>query len=368
MPVSTESTSQHQFPCRKCGANLTFAPGTSSLVCPYCGEDNAIAPDVKAVIQKLDFRQQLAALANAEPEHEVLTVKCTCCAAESTLPPNVTAGVCPFCGTAIVATGVSKRAIKPASLLPFKVKREEAMQAFRTWLSSLWFAPSGLFRAAESNGVKGVYIPAWTYDSNTLTDYSGERGDDYQETETYTSYENGQSVTKTRTVTKTRWYPVSGRVFDQFHDILILASESLPRKYADRLAPWDMENMTGYTDEYLSGFVAESYQIDLAGGFDRAREVMDPTIRQTICRDIGGDHQRIGSTNTAYNDIKFEHLLLPVWISAYRYLEKTFHFLVNARTGEVQGERPWSVWKFVLLIVIIVAVIGIIGLLANMKH
>ncbi len=227
---------------------------------------------------------------------------------------------------------------------------------------------NGLFRAAESNGVKGVYIPAWTYDSNTETDYTGERGVDYQETETYTDYENGKPVTRTRTVTKTRWYPVRGHVRNTFQDVLVLASESLPRKHADKLAPWDLKNLTPYTDDYLSGFVAESYQIDLPHGFDRAREIMEPTIRQTICSDIGGDHQRIGSTNTAYNDIKFEHLLLPIWISAYRYLEKTYQFLVNARTGEVQGERPWSVWKIVLLVVTILAVIGIIVMLVNMRH
>ena len=102
-----------------------------------------------------------------------------------------------------------------------------------------------------------------------------------------------------------------------------------------------------------------------ADGFERAKAIMDPPIRQSINRDIGGDHQRISAVNTQYNDITFKHLLLPVWISAYRYREKVFRFLVNARSGEVQGERPYSVWK--ILIVILAAILAVI-LIALFAH
>ena len=72
---------------------------------------------------------------------------------------------------------------------------------------------------------------------------------------------------------------------------------------------------------------------------------MGPRIDDTIRRDIGGDVQRISSKSTVYTDITFKHILLPVWISSYTYKDKVYRFLVNAQTGEVQGERPWSVWK-----------------------
>jgi len=169
---------------------------------------------------------------------------------------------------------------------------------------------------------------------------------------------NGNTVTRTRQVRRTRWSYASGRVQNTFDDILVLASNSLPRKIAQRLAPWDLENFVPYRDEYLSGFVAESYQVDLSQGFETAREIMDGFIRQSICRDIGGDHQRIDSVNTQYENITFKHTLLPVWISAYRYRERVFRFLVNARTGEVQGERPYSVWKILLLVLAIVLIVG----------
>jgi len=278
----------------------------------------------------------------------------------------VVASKCPFCGAPIVATAQSHKQIKPKAVLPFIISRERASAAFRQWVSSLWFAPSELARTAERSGIDGAYIPAWTYDSDTDSQYTGQRGDDYWDTETYTERDaNGNSVTRTRQVRRTRWSWVSGDVSNKFDDVLVLASNSLPRKIAERLEPWDLKNLVPYRDEYLSGFVAESYQVDLPQGFEVAKGIMDGFIRQSICRDIGGDHQRIDSVNTRYENVTFKHTLLPVWISAYRFHERVFRFLVNARSGEVQGERPYSVWKIVLLILAIVLIIGGIVLIAS---
>jgi DNA-directed RNA polymerase subunit RPC12/RpoP len=345
-----------RFPCQRCGAKLVFAPGTRVLRCEHCGSDNLI-PQSEDDIRELDFRTHLSALARQADVAETPVVKCTACAAEIERPPQATAFACPFCGTDIVATATSKRAIKPKSLLPFRVTRAEAWASFRKWLKSLWFAPGALKRFARTDSrLSGLYVPYWTYDARTTSFYRGARGDDYYTTESYTTTENGKSVTKTRQVRRTRWTSVNGTVFNAFDDLLVLASESLPRRYAERLEPWDLARLVPYSDEYLSGFQAERYQVDLAAGFEVAREVMDDAIRENVRQDIGGDHQRIHSVKTQYDDVTFKHILLPVWLSAYRFKGRIYRFLVNARTGEVQGERPWSWIKITLLVVCLLAV------------
>jgi predicted RNA-binding Zn-ribbon protein involved in translation (DUF1610 family) len=366
MDTATPTKPQHQFPCKQCGADLVFAPGTNCLKCPYCGAENCIPEAPPGAVQEEDFRATLANLATSQELADTLTVKCVACGAESQFNSDVVANKCPFCGAAIVATAQSKKQIKPKALLPFLITREQASAAFRNWVSSLWFAPSELSRAAERSGIDGAYIPAWTYDSDTFSSYTGQRGDDYWDTETYTETDaNGNSVTRTRQVRRTRWSWVNGQVANQFDDILVLASNSLPRKIADQLEPWDLKNLLPYRDEYLSGFVAESYQIDLPQGFDIARGIMDGYIRQSIVRDIGGDHQRIDSVDTRYENITFKHTLLPIWISAYRYQERVYRFLVNARSGEVQGERPYSVWKIVALALACILVVVLVVLFAH---
>lgn len=336
-----------RFPCKQCGAKLIFKPGTSSLTCEYCGFANPI-PQSEDQIRELDFLDFLSKQADAADVEEVRSVKCGACGAEIEPPKHAAAFACPFCGTDIVATAATKRLIKPKALLPFRVTRQVAWDSFKKWLKSRWFAPNALKKHARTESrLSGIYTPYWTYDSNTTSFYRGQRGDDY-----YVTVGTGKNK---RRVRRTRWTPVSGTVWNRFDDVLVMASHSLPRKYADRLEPWDLRNLTPYSDEYLSGFQAERYQIDLAGGFGIAKEVMDDEIRATIRRDIGGDHQRIHSVNTQYDDITFKHILLPVWLSAYRFKERTFRFLVNARTGEVQGERPYSWIKITLFVLMCVA-------------
>jgi LSD1 subclass zinc finger protein len=351
-PIASEAQSHRQFPCSHCGASLEFAPGVESLKCPYCSTVNQL-PHAQIEINAEDYRAALTQCATGEPCHETLTVKCPNCGAQTTLKPDVIADKCPFCATPIVAEASSQRKIKPRAVLPFHITRDQAIERFRAWLSGLWFAPSKLKDQAAKGAINGLYLPAWTYDTDCTTQYTGLRGEDYWETETYTEMENGRPVTRTRQVVKTRWWPTSGTVANEFTDVLVMATDTLPEKYLTKLEPWDLQSEQPYADEFLSGFIAMSYDIDLHTGFDRAQQLIQPTIRNTIARNIGGDHQQILTANTAFGKINFKHLLLPVWLSAYQYAGQTYRFLVNARTGEVQGERPYSIVKIAILLLVI---------------
>ena len=218
--------------------------------------------------------------------------------------------------------------------------------------------PKKLKEFARVDGLKGVYSPFWTYDTDTMTEYRGQRGDYYYTTETYTTTEDGKTVTKTRQVRHTRWSPASGTVENKFDDILIHASDRMEEKYVDALEPWDLENLETYSSSYLSGFQVESYSVDLENGLERAKVKMSSVIDSSIKRDIGGDTQRISSKNTYYNKLKFKHILLPVWMSAYSFKGKVYQFMVNARTGEVQGTRPYSAGKIAAAIITAAVIIG----------
>lgn len=351
-PVSEDvPRSDVEFPCENCGARMEFSPTTQQVTCPYCQHEMAI-PQSGDEIEELDFHAYLSQTLKEEDSLEAITVTCSTCHAETTQDEHMTAGDCPFCGSAIVTDPGHRRVIRPRSLLPFKVQDKEAMKLFRDWIGKLWFAPTKVKHYARANQsrLSGVYVPYWTYDANTISHYTGSRGDDYYVTQHYTTTVNGKSVSKTRQVRKTRWRSVSGNVFRSFDDVLVLASRSLPDKYIRKLEPWDLTALVPYDQNYLAGFRAEAYQVDLEAGFSEAKGIMEPDIRHTVNRDIGGDHQRITTLATQYNRPSFKHILLPVWISAYTFKGKTYRFLVNARTGEVQGERPYSALKITLAV------------------
>ena len=340
------STNQQDLICSACGGHLKFEPGTNKLKCEACGAEFDIETSTDNV-EELDFNKFVEDNMGSIETQTLHTVECESCGAQVTFDENVVSDKCPFCGSILVVTNtVAATQIKPGSLLPFGLDKQQSFENFKKWVKALWFAPNDLSKKmTDIKELQGIYVPYWTYDSDTNTSYYGQRGTYYYTTETYTVTVNGKAETRTRQVRHTRWTPVSGSVHLFFDDVLVLASKSLSAKHANDLEPWDLDKLVSYDEKYLSGFRTETYQIDLKDGFGTAKKIMDNRIYGAIRRDIGGDEQRVTSKNTDYSAITFKHILLPVYISAYRYNNKVYQILVNARTGEVQGDRPYSFWK-----------------------
>lgn len=347
-----------RFPCHQCGAALVFSPGTTALACPYCEAQNEIDP-AAAPVEELDFaayaERALAAQADAAATADQIVTHCDTCGADVQFPENVTSHTCPFCSSPVVATGRSVKHIKPNAVLPFRLQQAEAKQAYERWLGGLWFAPSDIKKSTRLEArLAGVYLPYWTFDADVTTRYAGQRGDYY-----YVTVGSGENRRRER---RTRWRPARGTVQNRFDDVLVPAALSLPHDQLVKLEPWDLKDAVPYDDAFLAGFRAESYGVDLVQGFAVARTLMLPVIRQTVRRDIGGDEQRIDAMQHREDDVTFKHLLLPVWISSYRYRTKLFQILINARTGEVIGKRPYSAPKIILAVLVGLAILAAIGL------
>ena len=360
---STDAPKTEQFfPCDACGADMRFDPKAGQMVCDHCGNTEALVqgPWAKAAIREMDFK---TALRDDLPEpdmEETRVSKCPNCAAEVEFDPAIHAMECPFCATPVVTDTGTHRHIKPRAVLPFSLDERTAHDAMSDWLGRLWFAPNGLQQyARKGRKMQGIYVPFWTYDADTKSRYTGERGTVYFVTRTV--MHDGKPIQKQ--VAKVRWRPARGQVARFFDDVLVLASRSLPKKFTDALAPWDLSSLEPYTPAYLAGFRAEGYGVLLDDGFDEARQIMDATIRRDIRFDIGGDRQRIHSVNTTVRDVTFKHILLPVWVAAYKYRGDTYRFVVNGNTGKVQGERPYSTVKIALALIAGALVAGGLGYL-----
>jgi hypothetical protein len=113
-----------------------------------------------------------------------------------------------------------------------------------------------------------------------------------------------------------------------------------------------MSRLVPYTPAYLAGFRAEAYQVELPESWGEARQFMDRMIERDVRFDIGGDRKQITQLDTQVSDVTFKHILLPVWVAAYRFRGQSYRFVVNGQTGRVQGERPWSSWKIALAVIL----------------
>lgn len=352
---------QSHFPCERCGSDLVYSPVNQSLECDHCGFTNEV-PITLTPIREYDLKQalhELDQLRRSGQLEQVDVIKCPSCAAQFRLKDNEHAGDCPFCGTPVIAGTEQSRPIRPRSLLPFSISQDQALDIFDQWMKSRWFAPSSLnSRAKRNDKLTGVYLPYWTYDSDTQTYYQGQRGTIYYERQVVNARVNGRNVRQVRQVARIRWNPASGSVGRHFDDVLIGASKTLPRTIIDNLAPWDLNQLVPYSEAYLSGFRSEIYQITVDEGFLRAQQIMDYTIRNDIRRDIGGDQQRISHLSTKHDQTTYKHLLLPIWSAAFQYRNKTYRYVINGRTGKIHGERPYSFVKIASAVALAASVAG----------
>jgi DNA-directed RNA polymerase subunit RPC12/RpoP len=348
-----------RFPCQTCGADMRFDPGHDRLNCDHCG---ATAPleTGRAKLREMDF-QAASTLGLGDADFaEQQAFSCENCGASVVFDADAHAMECPFCASPVVADTSKSRQIKPRGLVPFALGEEQARDKMATWLGKLWFAPNGLAKyAKKGRRLRGVYVPFWTYDADTKSRYSGQRGTYYTVTQRVQVTVDGKTKWENREVQKIRWTNASGRVARFFDDVLILASKSLPKEHTDALAPWDLSDLRNYGPSFMAGFEAQSYNVTLDDGYLEAQAYMARRIERDVRDSIGGDQQRIDSVNTKTSDVTFKHILLPVWVAAYKFRGKSFRFVVNGQNGNVSGERPYSVWKitFAILTVLVVALI-----------
>lgn len=353
------------FPCEQCGADLEFHIGQQDLKCPYCGFGKQIEFSPDAAIVEQDFHAMLAKVREwrersaKQPGSDQHEVRCNGCGANVVFTGSLTSSECPYCGTPLQRDKVhdSPQRVPVDGVLSFRIEREIARRNLSKWVRGRWFAPNEFLKRGVEGRFNGVYLPYWTYDSLTFSQYWGERGDHYWVTVT----ENNQ----TRQERRTRWTSVSGHHQRFFDDVLVLAAKGMHGNLMQELEPWPLADLQPFTQQVLAGFLARTYEIDLDEGFQDARQRIDSAIESDVRGLIGGDEQRVSSIKTRYDAITFKHLLLPVWLLAYRYHDKTYQVMVNAVTGEVQGQRPYSFWKIFFVVAFALAVVGVIALLQS---
>ncbi len=351
---------ESRFPCENCGADYRFDPASGKNICPHCGHEDTLVTSSPWTtnIAEIDFQRTLDSGQDTTESEDIRVSSCPNCAAEIRFEDETHAQDCPFCATPVVVDTGESRRIKPQAVLPFSIAENAARKAMQDWLGRLWFAPNALREyARHGRKMDGIYVPYWTFDADTKTRYSGMRGDIYYETRNV--MRDGKS--QTERVQKIRWTPRSGRVKRFFDDVLVLASRSLPLKYTEALEPWPMEDLKPYSPAYLAGFRSESYTVGLSEGYTHAQGKMKKVIEKDVRFDIGGDRQQITTMNTDIQDVTFKHVLLPVWLAAYKFRGKSYRFVVNGQTGHVQGERPWSPWKIAFAVALGLILAGTLG-------
>lgn len=348
------------FSCTACGGGLAFSPLNRTLVCPQCGREEPISGDDTPPGER-DLHAVLAAGASPHgpspaerpaPEGLGQELVCPNCHGRVGFVGTLTATRCPFCAAPVQRSDIAAAPdrLPVDGIVPFGIDQNVAQDGVDQWIAGRWFAPNGFKKYSRTGSFAGVYLPFFTFDADTVTDYTGQRGDNY--TVTVGSGKNR------RTETRIRWRHASGTVGVGFDDVAIGAENSLEPDRMRNLEPWPTGQAVTFRPEYVAGKLARSYDRDLATCHVDAQARMTEDIERTVRSDIGGDHQRIHRMDTSWSAQTYRHLLLPLFLLVVMFKSEPYRVYVNGVTGEVHGKRPYSWIKITLAVLAALAVIG----------
>jgi len=332
--------------CPNCGATVTFDPALGKMHCEYCGYECELPKaDNENSIVEIDFESAVNT-ESCEWGAEKKSVQCKSCGAVSIYDALETAAVCPFCGSTQVMPAATEKTIAPGGMIPFSISKETAGESFTRWLKRKWFTPKKAKQSASPESFKGVYLPYWTYDAQTTSNFTAKAGYDSTDKDGKTS---------------TSWRSVSGVYQEFIDDETVMASKRHADSGVKQCEPFDLTKLETYNPKYLAGFVAERYSIGLKEGWEIAQTSINSKLNSSI-NDYIKHHWRCDRVNrlkfsTIYSNITYKYVLVPAWVSSFQYKDKTYQFAVNGQTGRVGGRAPISAFRVILAILISVGII-----------
>jgi len=336
---SSQASADLQFACSNCGANMRWDPDADALNCDFCHHTVQV-PRAEGTILERPLSEAGKAARGLGLERRV--VRCDTCGATVSLDSNATTERCVYCGSSSVLDQEANRnAIRPESLIPLDIGRGDVELAFKKWLGGLWFRPSALKSLKKFQAV-GVYAPFWTFDCRVFSEWSADAGYYYYVTQMYTVMVNGKPQMRSRQVRKIRWVPKWGDRRDSYDDVLVHASAGRPGDLVTALGSFDLGALVPYRPEYLAGWRAEEYQIDLERGWARGQAIVEAEQKRRCSGDVPGDTQRRLRVANTISDVYWKHVLLPIWSLQYRFKGETYTVLIHGQTGKVVGRAPYS--------------------------
>ena len=342
--------------CPNCGATVVYDPETLAMSCPFCGYSRQLPrpEDNGQDVEELDF----STAKNRESldwGKSKKSLVCKNCGAETIMDSADTAQCCPYCGsTQVMPVDNDEDVIAPGGVVPFEITKEKATQLFKSWMKGKLFAPNDAKKSCEAKNFSGIYLPYWTYDSQTTSPYEVKLG--FNSTDS-----DGHTTTS---------YKTYRGIYERFiDDETVYASKKTTNRFIKAASTFDFSKLRKYSPEFIAGFLAERYTIGLDEGWDIAKEQIKIKLKNEIGSMEKKRHHADSVSkvtfNTAYSKVTYKYVLAPIWIANFKFKEKVYNIVVNGQNGQIRGEAPVSPIKVIIAIILAILAIMIVCALLN---
>jgi len=352
------------YQCPACTGPVHFSPEEGKVVCDYCGSSYELA-EIEALYAEKDEKAaetmaEDTEINGIEDEDDregteytgewdtselndnwgadgtnMKVYNCPSCGAELICENSTGATSCPYCGNPTIVPGQFTGALKPNFVIPFKVEKDEAIQALKKHYKGKIFLPSTFTSDNHLQEIKGIYVPFWMFDGKANA------------SATYNATRSSMHRTSTEEITTTTHYRVKRAGTMSFEKIPVDASSKMPDEYMDSLEPFDYKELKEFSTAYLPGFLADKYDVTVETSWDRADRRCETTIKSELHNSVTGYHTCV--TEREWVNVergKVHYALLPVWLLTTKWNGQTFLFAVNGQTGKTVGDLPVSKRKF----------------------
>lgn len=350
-----------QYKCPSCGADMEFDAKTGLMKCQSCGHTEkaekmvtASKEDPNAFLGDYEEFQEETQY-DTYGDEKVEQYMCQNCGAVVIAGEDTSATRCEFCGSPVVLGDRLSGELAPTNVIPFKITKEEAEEAFRKWCKKGFLLKSDFKQANRVKSLTGIYVPFWLFDVKS-------RGEVNAHCTRKRTYERGDYI-----ITETKHYDVFRKVDIDYNKIPADASEKMDDSMMDKLEPFSYEDLRKFQTPYLAGYLAEKYNYTDKELFPRIQKRVEKYTKEYIRSTITG----YTTTNFIREDLwekqkKAEYTLLPVWMFCYDYQHSEHNFYMNGQTGKIIGKPPIDKGKTVLCFLGISAVSYVVLVLITM--
>lgn len=318
------------YKCPHCGAVLEYDAETQMMTCDHC--NSTFTPEEamqEAMKEDGPAQKEAQTQEDKQFEKEVTAYQCPSCGAQIMTDANTAATFCTFCGSPTILPSQLSGTYRPAHVIPFRISKEQAQQAFKKWCRNGRFTPRDFASPQELEKLTGLYVPFWLFDCTV---------------------DGGMTANGTRVrtwpmgdylYTNTKHYAIRRRAVMQYGKVPADGSVRMEDGTMDLLEPYDYSELEEFEMPYLSGFQAEKYDKQPKEVYPRIKERLDSYTRQKVRETIAGyttvTNERFQNT---YRGTNADYTLLPVWLHRYRYQGQTYQFAMNGQTGKIVGTPP----------------------------
>lgn len=363
-PKAKQTDQATSYNCPNCGAAVAYDVPAGGIACEYCGY---VAPvktqQLGQSAQEFEFTLETLSQSDRGWGTERQMIHCDSCGGELTIPSGEISTTCPFCASNKVnLTVCHDETLRPRFLIPFKLTPEQIQRLTLDWLGKGWFHPDELAASTIVQHFNGIYLPFWTFDAKVDADWKAQVG--YEKTERHYNAHEKRWETHTRIV----WRWEDGHVQVSVDDNLITGSNpsQISHHILKGLHPFDLGDLVAYKPDFLAGWQAQAYQTTLTDAWEQGKTAIREQAKAACRQDIGSAHVRNFNMIADFSDESWRYILLPVYLTSYRYQDKVYQIMVNGQNGKVAGQKPvawWKVWLVIAAMLAPGAILGLIGIL-----